>query len=557
VNVITYQIYLEQPLLATQLAGDPNSSVSFDFIPGSLIRGLLIHRHLKQQGIDERTSDILLDNGKPSACANLFFSDAVRFLHAYPLADQNTRTLPTPRSLLHYKGDEADAKNTIDVFNASHKDWNVSSRNEIEQRRKDEPLKPITTPFCWGNEQGLTLYKLQPNRIAVHMFRKRMVGRATRDEGTVFRYESLAAGQWFGGVILTEHNDEAASLKKLLELRSTAWIGRSRSASYGKVQMHHVQRHSTWREHGGAPITDIAAGERLTLTLLSDTLLRDQHGQPLVRLTNERLSDYLGFAVTIDEEHTFTATTQLGAFNSAWKLPLPQTTALTAGSVIVCTTQEAVAAATLSKLEQQGLGERRNEGYGRIAVNWHVALKNTVNLGTLQFGQMQLEHTGDIPPNITSSAGKALAQRIANSMLQQHINDQITSFVHEHIRENHLKLWPPNSQLGRVRVLVRRAQVSQNLADVQLGLKSFKDAGKSHFQRMPFRGGTLWDWLQRLTNHPEQVWNELSLSQENPLFQTFTGKRDAASATKTTLELIEAVLRQPARLRRAAEVDNG
>ena len=32
----------EQPLLLTSLQGDPNSSVSFSYIPGSVVRGALI-----------------------------------------------------------------------------------------------------------------------------------------------------------------------------------------------------------------------------------------------------------------------------------------------------------------------------------------------------------------------------------------------------------------------------------------------------------------------------------------------------------------------------------
>ena len=41
-KAITYTITLEQPVLVTSLDGDPNSGVAFDYIPGSVIRGMII-----------------------------------------------------------------------------------------------------------------------------------------------------------------------------------------------------------------------------------------------------------------------------------------------------------------------------------------------------------------------------------------------------------------------------------------------------------------------------------------------------------------------------------
>ena len=39
-NVINYQITLLEPTLVTALQGDPNSSVAFDYLPGSVLRGV-------------------------------------------------------------------------------------------------------------------------------------------------------------------------------------------------------------------------------------------------------------------------------------------------------------------------------------------------------------------------------------------------------------------------------------------------------------------------------------------------------------------------------------
>ena len=41
-NCIRYRITLSEPALLTSLEGDPNESISFNYIPGSVLRGLLL-----------------------------------------------------------------------------------------------------------------------------------------------------------------------------------------------------------------------------------------------------------------------------------------------------------------------------------------------------------------------------------------------------------------------------------------------------------------------------------------------------------------------------------
>ena len=45
-KVINYRIDLLEPTLVTSLQGDPNSAVAFDYLPGSVLRGILIGKYL-------------------------------------------------------------------------------------------------------------------------------------------------------------------------------------------------------------------------------------------------------------------------------------------------------------------------------------------------------------------------------------------------------------------------------------------------------------------------------------------------------------------------------
>jgi CRISPR-associated protein Csx10 len=553
-KAVPYRVYLEQPLLATQLLGDPNSSVSFDYIPGSQVRGLLIHRYIERN--DLTGTDVA---GHPE-CRRLFFSGATRYLHAYLLTESEQRGLPTPLALLQRKSDDLGP-----VYNASHEDWNEEERRAAED---DDTLKPLDRPFCVISDgDRITLHKPQPNRIAVHVLRERVRGRATREKGAVFRYDALAEGQWFGGVVLVDDDTDTSIIRDLLQ-PETAWLGRSRSAGYGKVRiLADPERGGDWREIGGAYPT-IAANQHSTLTLLSDTILRDLDGFPVSSLAQQEvaheptaddprlilddqiLSAYLGKRILLDATHSFSASVEHGGFNRTWQLPVAQTYALKAGSVIVFEPQETLDAETVRRLEQQGIGERRAEGFGRVAFNW----LHEVELDAVE-GQPHVLR--DTSPSLSPMA-QGLAQRMAMRLLEQQIEQGIITFVRDKVLQvdGVVQRMPQNSQLGRVRVLVRRAiRNGHNPAIVRDGLKQFKATGKQQFEQARLQDTSLWIWLNGLLAEPtaesqdekkpnmEDVWEKLSLSETQwPRVVGQRAQRDAALTHAVTLRLIDTVM---------------
>jgi len=548
-KTISYQLYLEQPLLATQLAGDPNSSVSFPYVPGGLLRGMLVQRYCEKYGLSEKSD--LLAHG---ACSALFFDGNVRYLHAYPLEqDTRQRLLPTPLSLLQPK--KAELANNATIYDTSHPDFTAARRREIEELTEDQ-LKPVKQPFCWPKEAALALYKLAPNRIATHVQRDRKRGRATGEQGTVFRYESLAEGQWFGGAIVADDAVEISELLKLLNRSEQAWLGRSRSANYGRVSIHAVTEMSSWREIGGS-IAQVS-GPRARLTLLSDTLLRDQNGQPATAVTAKLLQAYLGLPVTLDSAHTIVDTVQVGGYNRAWRLPLPQTIALKAGSVIAFAPANPLTVASVAELEAQGLGERRVEGFGRVAFDWQLDDELKVQIGAL--------HTA--PPGTSqgalSAAGSMIAQRMAKRLLNEMIAAHIQVFLRDKLIDhptNLARLQPlKNSQLGRIRVLVRQAlnAPTPNAALVRDGLERFKPVSRTQLESARFGSISFAQWLHKLLSPPttdaHPVWAELGIGQDSaPCVAGVSGSMSEAGADEAALRLIETVCVAISRQRRRDE----
>jgi len=342
---LKYTITTEQPLLITSLQGDPNSSVSFDYIPGSAIRGALIGLYQQKK---QSTADLLDD---PTA-KRLFFSPQTRFLNGYCAIDE-ARCLPLPKSLRSKKRAEL-----------SQGLWDSSTKQYLDSDLHDKSEhRSFKWRFgCLDSAQALHLADSVKTVLNIHTARDRQKGRATSGSGAVFRYEAIAPGQGFIGYILCELDTDAAEIQSLLkQSQSFLWLGGSRSAGYGKVRIE-FEAVSDWAEYTPTKIDSSLN----TITLLSDMLIRDQQGQYTTDLAGK-----LGLKPV--PEYSNIASTIIGGFNRKWGLPLPQVPAIAMGSVFVVK-------GDLSQHYQtwleQGIGERRNEGFGRIAINWRPQTDN-------------------------------------------------------------------------------------------------------------------------------------------------------------------------------------
>ena len=224
----------------------------------------------------------------------------------------------------------------------------------------------------------------------------------------VYRYEALAAGQLFAGVIVAE---DAGDLN-LIEpwLKAVNHLGGAQTAGYGHVVVEDIERQENWQEYNpDSPLT-----ERVVITLLSDLLLRDGSGN---------MADAPGTALGITSEpvKAFRRLHITGGFNRKWGLPLPQGWAIEAGSVFVYSTAGLDRMALLQAAER-GIGERLAEGYGRIAVDWHTQpaqIKHPLAKPTA---------SSDTLPRM-SVEGKTLAQRMAVRRLEAHLDRSLAKQV--------------------------------------------------------------------------------------------------------------------------------
>jgi len=483
-KAIIFSLHTQQPLLATSFQGDPNSDVSYSFIPGSMIRGAIIGRYMKQRQI----SDLDLSNDEVK---RLFFDPSkTQYLNAYLLSHEGKRTLPVPRCLFKDKDLELNR-----VYN-----WSA----EQDQDELKTP-KFIGEQYFMKKGESIILYE-EKRRINIHNQRDRQKGCSTQTkineitqqsqgEGKIFRYEAINAGQKFQAVILFSNDTDAEIINKLLNSSLNIWMGGSQSAGYGHIKIENLELINNWNE------IDISAIDRIehdnfTVTLLSDLILRDEWGQysvippshtnknptPLTQELEKLLNTKL------KPKCSYTSSNIVGGFNKKWGLPLPQVPVLSAGSVFVFENVD-ITPEQIQQLETQGIGERKNEGFGRIAINWL-----TEEYFDLSKPKQKLSQQPVLENQISRNLAKKMAERLLRQKLEQVLQNKL----------GYIKIEGniSNSQLSRVQLVARQALSTGDCNMILSLLDNLPTNAKNQFDKAFINNTTLRKQLEKWLNNP-------------------------------------------------------
>lgn len=503
---IIFRVTLLEPALLTSLEGDPNESVSFNHIPGSVLRGALIGQYMNYNDLKE------LDVADKTV-QRLFFDGTTRFLNGYPYRFKK-RALPVPLSWQQDKrvGYRQTETNLAPAFDLA-----------IARNFNEELTRPINVKAPFWVQQKDSTYLVNPERqLAIHTTRNRRFGRAILQtaaeavgepfHGAVYRYEALAAGETFAAAVLCDHDADAEVLLPLLE--GELRLGGSRSAGYGLVQIGGVEKicneeaQSGWREADGA-LAQQKDG-KLMVTLLSDLILRDKNGQHTLapEAVAGALSQKLGVNLDIGTP-PFTRCITVGGFNRKWGLPLPQALAFQKGSVFIYKAAE-VKPEILHDLEFKGIGERRAEGFGRLAFNWQSRDKITI--------LRELGMSKPLPFAINDAESRKLAERMSVRLYQQKLGNSLAAtaatVAKEIVSSTSRQKLPSSAQVSRLRGIIRDEMMKekpeiQRLNNYIAEVKNRKSAFRQ-FEKARVEGKNLLDWINSIISKTSpSEWEQL------------------------------------------------
>lgn len=365
-HALRYRLRLTSPVVVPVADSDPNTVVTRRHIPGSYILGAAAWHYLRQANhtpADEEFRHVFLDG-------------SLRFLTAFPEAcDTPQRLIPIPHSVRQFK--------------------NTGELIDLIEGPAAEPTKRLDAQSARINQGSLETQsvkiELNYHHTRADDRRKgRALGAAVPDGGAFFKYQAIQKGQSFQGAILGSETD-LQNLQTWLQDLNVIRLGRSRSAQYGEAEFAfdgEPQALSNCPEWNGfLPLATPNAGRSLIITALSPLLTVNDAGHPEQRFPERELAAMLGVDTSeLVLSASYTRTEMVGGYHAHLSLPRQQWPTIGPGSVFVFELKRDLDEAgkeALAELEKDGLGLRKGEGYGRIAVN--------------RQGTLDLSYTDEIP----------------------------------------------------------------------------------------------------------------------------------------------------------------
>ncbi|MCS3924843.1 RAMP superfamily CRISPR-associated protein [Methanosalsum natronophilum] len=495
-KVFTFDVKLLDPVLVNQLAGgDPNSAIGFDYIPGSVIRGALINQYLNQAA---KNKDV-------DACDDefrkLFLDGSTKYLNAYPTSVRKKRTVPTPISWFSKKGDEKGSSRNV---------WDHVTYEATDKDRDDNVIwLQVSEPFCDLTDDSVSVYSPY-KRVVMHTSRGDSSNTSNSDSN-MFRYEALDSGQVMSAAVIVKEEECANVLSQLLKDDVILRVGKSHLTGYGRIKILNTKLKDYWDEY--IPI-DNEEEELISVTLLSDTIIRDQ-------VSGSCLSDIKslleGPGITVNEIKKFVHTGIRGNFNRTWNLPTPQNHTILAGSVFVYEYNEGLLS-KLKELELDGIGDKKVEGFGRIALNWYNEDDFSVKKESVEENVLQ----------VSPIENHDFIGRVSNRLLRSELDRELL----KRIKEIHVISPPSNSQLSGIRYRARAAFAENDPSLVKNYLKNMRKSGSDQLEKAKVGNSNLKEWLELLFSDPTTIWTTMNASSIScPL-----GVQESDSKDKMALE---------------------
>ncbi len=248
-RIIAYDVFLESGVIQTVNAASLGVHQSLTYLRGSNFLGAFAARLYQKLGLHAFVT---------------FHSGQVRFLDALPISPAGGAHL-VPLGWLR-------VANTSVVQDSRYVSANIYCLNHLEDDlRRQQRCRRMEEGYFRADGRVIGVDREYRLKTAVSRDR-----RGAPAEGSLFGYESLAAGSsWRSHIQLDDDVSPDVDARLQEELaRGTFWIGRSRSAEYGRIRTMLVDTAAVKPSRSHSATT-------VTLVLNSDTALADPlSGEP-------------------------------------------------------------------------------------------------------------------------------------------------------------------------------------------------------------------------------------------------------------------------------------
>lgn len=393
---LRYVIRNIEPLrIADDSLSQKEQTATLRYIPGSTIRGLVINSLAKEADFEEIKETL--------------FSEKVRYLNAYPVKE-NKELLPSPKGFYEDKTEKEGKKEIQNIL--------------IPERKKQGTFKRAALgKFSYLDEDCIYYYNVE---TASDMKIK------IDDKTKMFRSEYIVPNQMFSGYIAVEEESLQDRIQEIFD--EMIILGNARSSGMGKCQV---------KECGytdSLPYADYKADtdmeENCFMILLSHTVMRGKNGE-YCGIDIECLQKEMGVSdLTI--EKCSTSTVEVNGYNRHIGGRIPSVLMYEQGSVFRLRFSGKLTKENMDRLMDQGIGVRKNEGFGRI-----LFLKDYEKIEYKLAGKEEENQIGTVS-EITAEDKEVL--KIA---AKGYYRNQIRTAMNRYVVENYFNREKvSNSQLG-------------------------------------------------------------------------------------------------------------
>lgn len=390
------------------------------YISGSTIRGTYINTYINKNHIKE---DISLNK----EYRRKLLSNSIRFFDAYPKVDGNY-SIPTP--LCFYA-----TKDKIKEFSRDKKPIEVI--NEFTKDVGEGYQRVNKSEFSLIKDNALNLISIKK---VENLHNCKQI-----DSENIFRYEAIDKNQKFYTIIQCD-DDLADEVKDCID-NHVLYIGGSKSSGYGRceIEVEGIFDYKDIKEKYGIGLNEKT--KTLNVFFQSDAIIRDEYGNLKSSVPKELLENKLGIKIKKLDKSSIISKDVKG-YNAMWKCKVPSVTAIKAGSVITYEYEGSLDQSKIEQLEIEGIGARKNEGYGRILIN----PKFDVNECAVYEPQATSREKVELSDN-----SRALMQSMLKNIIAEREKDYLTGIIVESLdgyaeetKKRKIKLKDfPNSQKGK------------------------------------------------------------------------------------------------------------
>jgi CRISPR-associated protein Csx10 len=303
----------------------------------------------------------------------------------------------------------------------------------------------------------------------------RMAGRSTEEDGAIFYYEGIAPNQTFTSELIGSKSNLEYIKSLLAQFDGVHRMGKSKSAQYSKVKFTDFEI-TDWKNKVDKDLHSPAY-----LVFQSPVITYNLYGMavPDLAILQTELESIIGCQI---KQLSIASTSDfIENYMGVWQSKTPREAAFDIGTTLKVEFEGVLKPEIINKIELNGLGERKSEGYGRVIV---IGLKEDL-----------IRKSEDPDPGFKSSGIKVnpfnnvLLKNIFTEQLAQEDLNILKISALEQASKKRNKL--PNSLISKLKDML---MVTDTLAAWKLKMDNLKD--KKAYKTM--EGANLWISISNL-----------------------------------------------------------